>query len=559
MISENKIKFFSSQGFEKKTIDALINCGVDKYISWFLAKYKKQELKQIDSTTETDIKLCNDFFIKAKVSPEGSMSFNAVLQTSKKYFENEERKKNNIIYRFENGYYISVLNPQDAHEEGTNMSNCITGYGQKIKNGELGILALKQLNGRTVAHIEVKKNGMINQNYAKANAQLNIHFWKMILDFFSKNSKKIDENKVFPHQYQIEHRGSLIYSVGLIVPLNVTSSLHDNRIKQDVSNYFNMKQFHLITDREENINIEKKEDLISLIENKKNEITKEYDKLINFINTTSSPYELYLSDEIKEKIFGSKKGAYLMKGESFNIQEISPYYEEMQLKKRTDDEEIALGEQLEDAVYDNEVIEQPIGELIGHRDPRVREERPANVGIGRLRNALRGALQREVGNPNERAVPMIGRLIVEEVNEEDTPEGEEILEVYDAGENEVYLKMSDAAEIDNEGDDDKTEYEFVFSDKNNQESVEEKMIAEEYKKMLYDENDDSKAMKSKSFSSNKYKSPGIYVADRGEPVAHEAYEMGNDVPKISFKLDFENIMPLETLHKQEREGDVQAG
>jgi hypothetical protein len=322
MASEKKIEFLIKQGFDRDVVNVFVNSGVDKNLLWFLGAHKKGMIKYLNSE---EIKLVNKFLESAK-KDISRLSYQEILERAHFYEQNEQRKINNIIYTLSNGYYVSVLNSQDLVEEGVVMANCVGTYESRVGYGYVGLLAIKQPSGKTVAHIEILKNGLIGQNYAKANNQLSKENWLMVLEFFENNSKKVDLSKLFGESYVVVNNNCYINEISLSIPTSVNVVLKDGVKKLNQTDGFEVKRFMSFNKRGENASkINSKSDVINWIEEKKQEVLKAYDDLISQVVATSAS-NLYLSDEIKEKIFGSGKGAYLLKGDDYNISELDPRY-----------------------------------------------------------------------------------------------------------------------------------------------------------------------------------------------------------------------------------------
>lgn len=421
MASEKKIDFLTTQGFSKDAINLFIEYGIDKNLLWFLGAHKKNI---INSLNKEEIILVNKYIESFKDSVKHS--YPNVLKLAMLHKQNQDRKNKNIIYVFDNGYYISILNKEDLKEEASIMSNCVfTHYYGRVEEGQVGILALKQSSGKTVAHIEIQKNGLIAQNYAKANKQMGKDEWTMIYEFFSKNSKGVDLSSLFGEAYVAESHGAYIDEVILSVPTSVNVNLHNGTKQTSEQDGFEVKRFSLLPKRSSStFKIPNKSEIINWIENKKQEVNKFYDELISLVSLTSA-CNLYLSDEIKEKIFGSKKEAYLMKGNSYNLSEIDPRFGS---KNMTEE---GLGD----------AMAEPDGEMEIRNDIAIPEDRP-----------LLARPRRRVGNINralnEEPAPMqaVENLAVVEVamNEED------MAVAVDEDGQEYEVNMNDMQEVDRE-------------------------------------------------------------------------------------------------------------
>ena len=348
MASEKKIEFLIKQGFDKDVINVFIECGVDKNLVWFLSMYKNGSIEHLNGE---DIKLINLYFEKTS-SNKKKIQYSDALIAARKFEKNEKRKEKNKIYHFENGFYISILNSIDLREEGSIMSNCIDGYEERVNSGVVGLLALKQSNGKTVAHIEINKNGLIGQNYSKANSQISREYWMMILEFFEKNSKSVDLSEMFGESHVVTAVGGSINEVILTIPTRVHMFVEKGSKKTEQVHGFEVKRFTPSQrNHEAAIKISSKSEVIEWIEQKKQDIIKTYDELAMQVISTSAS-KLFLSDSIKEKIFGTKNGAYTLKGDKYNLLEIDPRFG--QYDKEVPDE----------GYYENEPMEPVVMPMI---------------------------------------------------------------------------------------------------------------------------------------------------------------------------------------------------
>jgi len=112
MASDKKIEFLINQGFSRDIINLFISYGVDKNLLWFLGAHKKD---MITNFKEEEIKLVNKFIELFKNSNNNptKYTYQEVLRDAILHKKNGERKINNILYTFDNGYYISILNEED--------------------------------------------------------------------------------------------------------------------------------------------------------------------------------------------------------------------------------------------------------------------------------------------------------------------------------------------------------------------------------------------------------------------------------------------------------------
>lgn len=335
MVSQKKIDFFVQSGYDAQLIDTLVSFGVDKQLLWFLSQYRKHKFDIV----EENIRLVNRYLETPKLrrnneklvkkasinESQESETYMEALNAAKIMKAEEDRKEANILYRYANGYTMSMLEPQDLAEEAEMMANCVLShFSGHVKNKAVAILALKNRNNKTVGHIEIKRNGLIGQNFAKANSELNKFQWNLVLEFFRNNSKNVDTNKLFGETYVAVFSDLFIRDVVLSMPTAVNISLtHNGKEKQQLSG-FQVKRFvpsKRVHEKSEVFNT--KQDIISFIEEAKENLLVAYNDLIDSIRSTEAG-QLYLSDAIKERLFGSSKNAYLMRGEDYNLTELNP-------------------------------------------------------------------------------------------------------------------------------------------------------------------------------------------------------------------------------------------
>lgn len=357
MISDKKIEFLINQGFEKDIINMFINCGVEKHLLWFLSMYKKESIKNLNSE---EIRLVNDYLTKSNLLVVKRTNYAETLKYAIAFKKNEARKNKNKIYQFDNGFYISLLNAIDLKEEGELMSNCVGTYDYRVENGVVAILALKQSSGKTVAHIEIKKNGLIGQNYAKANSKINNFYWMMIIEFFKNNHKEVDLSKLFGESYVATTYGEYINEIILTVPTAIQMYIDNGAKKTEQISGFEIKRFaSLLNVHESAKKFSSQNDVLDWIEGKKQNVLKMYDELKNeILETTAS--KMFLSDKMKERIFGNKKDSYYMKGDSYNLQEIDPNYGESYKTEAIRVDDAGVDEPMNAPVPEPEMIE---GEL----------------------------------------------------------------------------------------------------------------------------------------------------------------------------------------------------
>ena len=451
MVSEKKIEFLSKQGFEREIIKMFVNCGVDKHLVWFLSKHKKSEIEHLNGE---DIRIVNLYLNNIPSTKVKKHSYSEALVAARRFEKNEKRKLKNKIYHFENGFYISILNAVDLKEDGIIMSNCVGGYEEKISNGIVGILALKQPSGKTVAHIEINKNGLIGQNYAKGNMPLSKNYWMMILEFFKNNSKAVDLSNLFGESHIATCIGGNISEVILSIPISVNMFIENGVKKSEQIQGFEVKRFSPLykNNNQSVIKISSKSDVIDWIEQKKLEVIKAYEDLSIQVLATSAS-QLYLSDNMKEKIFGTNKGAYLMKGDKCDLLEMRPNGQ-------------AFAQELMEVEPDEEIME-PIME----QPEEIPEMERINDEINDINGIVDDVLEPAPAIPGGRRRPII--LLGRRLRHQD-------------GGNEVVMDNGGLEEVE-DGEDEPQIEQFMGEDMPKKEMTEEEMIEDEIRNFEKDE------------------------------------------------------------------------
>lgn len=443
MITKRKFDFFKAQGFSVELIEKLVECGVDKQLLWFLTQYKKYPFE----LSEFHIRLVNDYLENPKPRPvfeekklkksslkskevEEELDFRKILEIALEIKIDTDRKNANILYRLDNGYYFSKLDPEDLHSESMVMANCVySHFSHHVIAKEVAIISLKRPNGKTVGHIEIKRNGMIGQNFAKANSELNREYWLMVLDFFKANSKGVDTDSIFGESYVVGCSDLFIREIALSIPTEVHMRIVNGEKQKDQLRGFQVKRF--VPSKRVNdsyINMSNKQEVIEFVESKKRQLVQAYDNLITNIIDTGAAH-LYLSDQIKERLFGSGKSAYFMRGNSYNLSEMDPNYIANSIVEAIEEE------MLNDEAVEGIVNEE--GEIIAEPAPddNVRPEAPApefvNMRIRRVEAVRAGLIDAAPNDEDNNLDDLVDIEVPREaiLGDHNDVEGAEIVEI----------------------------------------------------------------------------------------------------------------------------------
>lgn len=323
MAKGKRKEYFIKQGYSSNLINILESCGVDKHMLWFLNQLRHNgDGKNIDDKTKRDINMINKH-----IESKSKNNFNNMEEAYKSAYIENARKNLSIkkaLYTFKDGHSIILLNTEDLILEGTNMSNCVGGYRDKIKSKNVALFALKNPEGDTLVHFEIMKNGMLSQNFEKANMPVRHIYWKYIYEFFKNNSKNIQSSKHLGFAWRSSMRQNQVgcgfeISVECVMPKKISKRIDNGgELITHIESSNIIKKFNAqfpsiyLTEFD-------KSNFIKKMKSAKSDIIKAFDDMIANVDITCGE-NLYVSDKIKEIAFGD--GCYTMKGEEYNANDI---------------------------------------------------------------------------------------------------------------------------------------------------------------------------------------------------------------------------------------------
>jgi len=327
-MQENKKKYLLESGYSKDLVDFVLKTKSDKYLVYIvkcLHKHKNEFLN--DGLTEelfNKIVLLNSYLekTKASITDEKFISFFKGIQIEYKKIKEIKSKS---LYKFKDGYFIlNLFDQPNLLEEKEQMSNCIDTYLSKIRNKEVVVLALKDEMCKSIVHFEVYKNGSIKQIFEKANLPLKSNHWSYIVEFFNNNHKKINFQSILTHGFDFYWSTNMFEGgcdISCVLPKSVQTELTTDGLVRKFTSGVEISKFSISTHNKElkksYLNVEKNKlinDLTIFGEN----INKKIKQLTKIISSTN-PEQLYLSDEMKKKLFGDD---FLLKGDTFEISEL---------------------------------------------------------------------------------------------------------------------------------------------------------------------------------------------------------------------------------------------
>jgi hypothetical protein len=329
---EKRKEFLIKQGYSREMIDLLSSYGVKRHMLWFLRELKHSHKKEIIEISST-IKLINDH-----IERSGKNKFKTIHEAIMSASAERSRMnglENVAIHRFEDGHFITYIPYSELSNEAVVMSNCVGNYVTGVKEKERAILALKSPDGDTLVHFEILKNGLISQHFEKANMPVRPKYWRYIAEFLKANSKKIDSNKHFGFGWQFHmsspklksirgghSEGSYVdATVNCVIPKKISKSITNEGFVSEIELCDNVKTFKHKIPSLHYSGLDKGE-LIKKLRNFRSEMSKSIDEIISNVESTDGE-DMFLSDELKEKIFG--KGCYLMNGDDYGIMDMTMF------------------------------------------------------------------------------------------------------------------------------------------------------------------------------------------------------------------------------------------
>ena len=392
-------EYFIKQGYSVELIEYLGALGVETHMLWFLTNLTRiiQANKENNVFVDEFKNLMVNEYLELSTKNKFK-SFEDAVTFILSEKEKEERIKRNTIHTFSDGLFIVKLTAHDLGAEANMMSNCLGTFTKRVQNNDCAILALKNKKGETLVHIQIQKNGVISQNYEKANGNVRLKYWKYIYEFLKKNSKNVDTENFFDFGWKLHVDRNNFLNLECVLPTSTLQKMGNKREKISfIAENTIIKKFAYKMPGKINLISFKKKDLAEEIQEYRNHVNTVCDELTKELEMTEGK-NLYISDELKERLFG--KDAYFLKGEDYNFNDLlyGLYGENRELMAMEEaarqeperDEPIHilrglndLREAAEDDLDGEGIIED------GGEDEEVRAEIPENLNpnvlIGRIR------------------------------------------------------------------------------------------------------------------------------------------------------------------------------
>jgi hypothetical protein len=315
---------------------------------WFLNNLKHHGGGQ----SFTDKYLNELTILNEHINSIGKNNFKSLEEAFKSVNADKNRKELSIrkaIHTFKDGHSIVVLKQSDLHSEGILMSNCVGGYGDRLLMKERAVLALKSPKGDTLVHFEIMKNGALSQNFERANMPVRHKYWKYVYEFLKINSKNIPDSKHFGFVWRssigYDAKGINITSE-CVVPKQLMKHIdHRGKMATSIQSSEVLKNFHIHIPTVSFYEFDKNE-FIKKLKDIKSDMIKSIDDIISSTEITEGE-NLYVSDKMKETLFGD--GRYLMKGNGYNLLDMTMFSNDAQIPAQVEDVPVEIMEELYEA------------------------------------------------------------------------------------------------------------------------------------------------------------------------------------------------------------------
>lgn len=165
--------------------------GTNKYNVWIAKEVKKKP--EIISNLN-DVQYIIDWAVKANPNIN-ELSFKEAFELSTEWHKNikfDETSKNeqkeddiNVLYRCrDKKHFFILLTPDELHQEGEIMHNCVGGYTEKVRNNRSLIVSLRDEKNESHVTIEIDiQTGMTLQVKGKTNTEPASKYQKLITEF----------------------------------------------------------------------------------------------------------------------------------------------------------------------------------------------------------------------------------------------------------------------------------------------------------------------------------------------------------------------------------------
>jgi hypothetical protein len=304
----SKEKFLLSNGRNIETIKFCKSLKVPQnHIVWFVDKIEKENFSINSEEVKKNIRLVVKLFSKNIKLKEDLKSLKQAFFHASQFIESDESEKKRILYTFPDKSYIINLTPKELYFEAKFMRNCLNDLTSEVRRKDIAILALKDKSSKTICHLQIGKNGNLEQHYEFANSNISLKTLEYIDEFFEKSEvfeEKLKQNKINKlydiNQYDFD------FSVTSKIPFEKKVSLFGEILDDKEFNTVPLKTYNQNSFFENDYKNLNYNEVISTLKEMRDNMIKSFENIITQLEVSKENFFI-LNDEMHYRIFGKKQ------------------------------------------------------------------------------------------------------------------------------------------------------------------------------------------------------------------------------------------------------------
>lgn len=304
----SKEKFLLSNGRKIETIKFCKSLKVPQnHIVWFVDKIEKENFSINSEEVKKNIRLVVKLFSKNIKLKEDLKSLKQAFFHASQFIESDESEKKRVLYTFPDKSYIINLTPKELYFEAKFMRNCLNDLASEVRRKDIAILALKDKSSKTICHLQIGKNGNLEQHYEFANSNISLKTLEYIDKFFEKSEvfeEKLKQNKINKlydiNQYDFD------FSVTSKIPFEKKVSLFGEILDDKEFNTVPLKTYNQNSFFENDYKNLNYNEVISTLKEMRDNMIKSFENIITQLEVSKENFFI-LNDEMHYRIFGKKQ------------------------------------------------------------------------------------------------------------------------------------------------------------------------------------------------------------------------------------------------------------
>ena len=301
-------KFLLSNGRNIETIKFCKSLKVPQnHIVWFVDKIEKENFSINSEEVKKNIRLVVKLFNKNIKLKEDLKSLKQAFFHASQFIESDESEKKRILYTFPDKSYIINLTPKELYFEAKFMRNCLNDLSSEVRRKDIAILSLKDKNSKTICHLQIGKNGNLEQHYEFANSNITLKTLEYINEFFEKSEvfeEKLKQNKINKlydiNQYDFD------FSITSKIPFEKKVSLFGEELDDKEFNTIPLKTYNQNNFFENDYKNLNYDEVISTLKEMKENMIKSFENIIMQLEVSKENFFI-LNDEMYYRIFDKKQ------------------------------------------------------------------------------------------------------------------------------------------------------------------------------------------------------------------------------------------------------------